>query len=287
MLIGLISGSGTYQWPDLKDARPEACSTRSGNVELTSGRIGETEVVHLARHGSGHQRLSNHIDHVAHISAMVAMGVDAILSFTVCGAVDVRTPLGSLVVFDDLYFPSNRLPDGRPCTLHDTPGGRGRGHWIFDRPFSEPLRRALVHAAGTLDAAVVPRGCYGHVDGPRFNTRSEIAALSSIGVTAVSQTAGPEVVLAGEAGLPLALVGFVTDYANGVGNEPEPVSKIVARVEQSTGILALLANATLPVIPSADLAPVGSFYRFDSPDPSSDSGGPNGKRGPGQLGAQN
>ena len=40
--------------------------------------------------------------------------------------------------------------------------------------------------------------------------------LRQAGVTAVSQTAGPETVLAGEAVLPYALVGYATDYANGV-----------------------------------------------------------------------
>ena len=48
-------------------------------------------------------------------------------------------------------------------------------------------------------------GCYGHVDGPRFNTKAEIRGLAPAGVTAVSQTAGPETVLAGEAELPFAL----------------------------------------------------------------------------------
>ena len=48
--------------------------------------------------------------------------------------------------------------------------------------------------AGAADAGVPVRdgGCYGHVDGPRFNTAAEIHALAAAGVTAVSQTAGPE-----------------------------------------------------------------------------------------------
>ena len=65
-------------------------------------------------------------------------------------------------------------------------------------------------------------GCYGHVDGPRFNTRAEIRGLAACGVTAVSQTAGPETVLCGEAELPYALLGFLTDYANGVKRRGDP-----------------------------------------------------------------
>ena len=59
-------------------------------------------------------------------------------------------------------------------------------------------------------------GTYGYVDGPRFNTPTEIAQLAACGVTCVSQTAGPETVLCGELELPFALMGFVTDYANDV-----------------------------------------------------------------------
>jgi hypothetical protein len=42
----------------------------------------------------------------------------------------------------------------------------------------------------------------------------------------VSQTAAAEVVLAGEAELPFALVGYATDYDNGVHEEPTPVERL-------------------------------------------------------------
>ena len=124
-----------------------------------------------------------------------------------CGSLDPELELGTLIVFDDLHFLANRLPDGSLCTLHTEPGAPGRGHWIFDRPFSEPLRRALLDGAREAGCAVRDGGCYGHVDGPRFNTQTEIRMLMQAGVTAVSQTAGPETVLAGEAKLPYALLG--------------------------------------------------------------------------------
>src|SRR5215207_2441311 len=63
-------------------------------------------------------------------------------------------------------------------------------------------------AAGECGIAMRDGGCYGHVDGPRFNTKAEIRGLAACGVTAVSQTAGPETVLCGEAELPYALLGY-------------------------------------------------------------------------------
>ena len=105
-------------------------------------------------------------------------------------------------------------------------------------------------------------GCYGHVDGPRFNTKAEIRGLAATGVTAVSQTAGPETVLAGEAQLPFALVGYATDYANGVQAEATPVERLLELIAASTGTFARLLEAALPRIDAAALAPAGVVYRF-------------------------
>lgn len=244
MRVGIISGSGTYEWPVLDNPAQALSHTPHGDVTLTTGLVAGVEVVHLARHGKDHLRLSNHVDHRANIAALLDAGVDCLVSTTVCGAVNRTVELGSIVIFDDLYFPSNRLPDGSLCTWHSETGGTGRGHWIFRAPFSTELRQALIEAAedvGVVQAA----GCYGHVDGPRFNTRTEIAALATFGVTAVSQTAGPEVVLAGEAGLPMALVGYATDYANGVSDEAEPVEALLERIRDSTVVFSVLLSSLM------------------------------------------
>ncbi|WP_217247213.1 MTAP family purine nucleoside phosphorylase [Streptomyces sp. AC602_WCS936] len=262
MRIGVITGSGSYDWPHLEGAAERTVVTDHGEATVTEGRLGKAEIVQLSRHGAGHHRLSSHVDHKANLAALLARETEALVSFTVCGSLDPDLRPGSLVVFDDLYFPANRLPDGTPCTWYDTPGEAGRGHWIFDRPFSEPLRQALITAAAQTGVPVATRGVYGHVDGPRFNSRPEVAALAAAGVSAVSQTAGPEVVLAGEAELPMALVGFVTDYANGVAAEPEPVQALLDRMAASKEVFATLAGHALPSLDSPSGA--GFVYRFDA-----------------------
>jgi 5'-methylthioadenosine phosphorylase len=148
------------------------------------------------------------------------------------------------------------------CTGYDTPGDPARGHWIFDQPFSASLRRSLITAARELGVPVREGGCYGHVDGPRFNSRTEVAELARAGVCAISQTGGPETVLAGELELPFALVGFVTDRANGVSSAPEPMHALVARMDASTGIFASLIERAIPRLPGADVA--GIVYRIES-----------------------
>jgi 5'-methylthioadenosine phosphorylase len=259
--IGVITGSGTYALPGFEGDAHDV-ETRFGTVRASVGTFAGTDVVHVARHGEGHPRLSNQVTHQANITALAQLGADAVIGVTVCGAVDPALPLGSLVVFDDLHFLANRLGDGSICTLHDTPGAPGRGHWIFEGPFSGAGRAALLAGAKESGHPVRDGGCYGHVDGPRFNTRSEIRSLAQVGVTAVSQTAGPETVLCGEAELPYALLGYATDYANGVQDEATPVDELMRLIGASTATFAATLAAAVPRLAQAELAPVGTHFRF-------------------------
>src|SRR4051794_31808506 len=264
MRIGIITGSGTYALPDLKAGGPEEVATAFGPALVTEGRFAGADVLHVARHGEGHVRLSSQVEHRANIAALRARGADAILAVTVCGALDPDLDLGTLVVFDDLHFLSNRLPDGSLCTLHAEPGAPGRGHWIFDLPFAAPLRRALLDAAREIGHPVRDGGGYGHVDGPRVHTRAEIRSLMAAGVAAGSQTARPETVLAGEAKIPYALLGYATDYANGVKPEdPTPVDELVRLIGASTETFARTLGAALPRLDGAELEPVGSHFAWD------------------------
>jgi 5'-methylthioadenosine phosphorylase len=263
MAIGIITGSGTYDLPAFDAAPAEIVDTPFGPARITAGRFAGEHVLHVSRHGESHARLSSSVTHQANICALKARGATAILAVTVCGALDLGIPLGSLIVFDDLHFLANRLPDGSLCTLHTEPAKPGRGHWVFDLPFSQPLRQGLLEGAREAGLQVRDGGCYGHVDGPRFNTRTEIRMLAACGVTAVSQTAGPETVLAGEAEIPYALIGYATDYANGVQPEPAPVEELVRLVGESGAAFAKTLTGAVPRVAGAHLEPVGTHFRFD------------------------
>jgi purine nucleoside phosphorylase len=260
--IGIITGSGTHALPGFEGDSPQPQATEWGDALVSRGRFAGVEVLHVSRHGEGHVRLSNHVTHQANIAALKRLGAASAIAVTVCGAVDPAVELGSLVCFDDLHFLANRLADGTLCTFHQDPGHPERGHWIYEDPYSPPLRAALLGGAAVAGLAMRDGGCYGHVDGPRFNTKAEIRELAACGVTAVSQTAGPETVLAGEAELPFALVGYATDYANGVRPEPTPVERLLELIAASTEAFARLLAAAVPRIDAAELRPAGVVHRF-------------------------
>ena len=261
-MIGIITGSGTYALPGFEGDGPQPVATRWGETAVSRGTFAGVEVLHVSRHGEGHPRLSNHVAHRANIAALASLGAAGVIAVTVCGAVEPDLELGSLVCFDDLHFVVNRLPSGELCTFYPEAGDPRRGHWIFEGPFSEPLRAAVLEAGAAAGVPVRDGGCYGHVDGPRFNTRAEIRGLAACGVTAVSQTAGPETVLAGEAELPYALIGFPTDYANGVKAEATPVETLVEMMGRSTGVFAAVLREAVPRAAAAELRPPGTVFRF-------------------------
>jgi purine nucleoside phosphorylase len=157
------------------------------------------------------------------------------------------------------------LPDGSICTFFVEPADAARGHWILHGgPFSEEVRQALLAGAAEAGHAAGDGGAYGHVDGPRFNTPTEIAQLAACGVVAVSQTAGPETVLCGELELPFALIGFVTDYANEVvPGEPTPVATLIELMAASTTIFADVLRVAVGRLESASPVAAGTVYRFD------------------------
>jgi purine nucleoside phosphorylase len=262
--VGIITGSGTYALPAFDDAEALVVSTPWGEAPVTRGTVAGTPVLHLSRHRPGHAVLSSGVAHRANVWALNELGASAIVGCTACGGVDPSLALGSLIVFDDLYFPANRLPEGGLCTFSTEPGDPARGHWILHGgPFSADLRAALIAAAAAAGHPARDGGVYGHVDGPRFNTPVEIAQLAACGVSAVSQTGGPETVLCGELELPYALVGYVTDHANEVRpGRPTPVTTLIELMGRSTQVFADVLAAAVPKLAGGSVRAAGTMYRF-------------------------
>ncbi|MBE0416785.1 MAG: MTAP family purine nucleoside phosphorylase [Coriobacteriia bacterium] len=259
--VGIIGGTNAdfdFEW--YGDQR---IGTPYGAVDIAEGRVSGANVsaAFVRRHGRGHERLSSMVEHRANITALAELGCAAIIATTVCGIVDPDVSLASAIVFDDLFFPDNRLPDGTACTFFAEEGQPGRGHYIFGSPFSPSLRAALIEAGMNEGIAVRGEATYAHMLGPRFNSRAEVGWLRGLGVTALSQTAGPEAVLAGELEIPYALVGFGVDYANGVRDEPTPVETLDANIAASEQVFGALVGGALRTLGETPFDS-GFVYRF-------------------------
>ena len=57
---------------------------------------------------------------------------------------------------------------------------------------------------------------------------------------------------------PYALLGYVTDYANGVQDEATPVQTLLDMMAASTGTFAAVLGAAVPRAAAAELRPAGT-----------------------------
>jgi len=254
--LTIISGTGFYEFSGLEQGEDLMVSTKYGEAKIRKGVLDGLQAAYIARHGEGHKTLPNLINHRANLLALKELGTRAIVATTVCGVLDPSIPLTRLAVFNDLYFPDNRLPSGETCTVYDEEGDRLRGHYIFDKPFSEELRSQLIAAADDP----ITEAVYAHANGPRFNSKPEIRMFQEQ-ATFISQTAGPEAVLAGELEIPYALLGFGVDYANGVKEEPTPVEVLAQNLKKSKRVFTEVLKRFIKNYQAPKFE--GFIYRFE------------------------
>lgn len=255
-MLAYITGSGFYDHPAFV---PVEVFTRFGVVTLYRGDINGRPTLLLPRHGKGHRDLPHHIHHRAHLSALKQTGATSVISCSVCGLLRADWPLATPLLASDMYFPDNRLGDGSACTLFTEPGESGRGHLLAGSFFHASLVEKIEASISTNPSPL--RGTYAHVPGPRFNTRTEIRALQTAGCDFLSQTCGPEAVLANELELPYALLGFGIDYANGVSKTPTPVETLNENLVKAKTVFTSLIETFSP--PENEFAFENFVYRFE------------------------
>jgi len=97
------------------------------------------------------------------------------------------------------------------------------------------LRAALVAAGKKAGVAVVDGSCYGATQGPRLETRAEIARMRRDGCDLVGMPGMPEAALARELECEYACLALVANWAAGCGDEIEiSLPEIFANLEAAT-----------------------------------------------------
>ena len=146
------------------------------------------------------------------------LGADGVLAVTVCGAVDPAVELGSLVCFDDLHFLANRLGDGELCTFFTEPGDARARALDLRGPVLGAAARARCSTA-RREAGV--RDARRRLLRPRRraalqHARRDPRARGLRRHRGVADRRARRPCCAARPSCPYALLGYLTDYANGV-----------------------------------------------------------------------
>ncbi|MBF0210678.1 MAG: MTAP family purine nucleoside phosphorylase [Desulfamplus sp.] len=264
MNIGVITGSGFYDFDEADKLKQKTEITQYGKADIAEIPYGNHKIYFIARHGKNHSLLPNMINYRANITALKNNSVKLIIGTSIMGILDPNLPLSTLLLFNDIYFPENRLPSGEPCTFFTKSGDPNRGHYIFSSPFSAKANEIARKTAIGIGVEYYDGFTHCHAIGPRFNSKSEIAMFRSIGCSTISQTVCPEIILAGESEIAYCLLGFGVDYANGVMEQPTPVEVLNANMQKSKSVFKTMVTGMVDRLDKeTTLYDKGFIYRFE------------------------
>lgn len=231
-MLAIIGGSGLAKLGILENTRRKAARTPYGSpsARLSFGKIGQREIVFLARHGDGHTIAPHEVNYRANLWALKKAGAREVLSIATVGGIAASMAPGVLAV-------PHQIIDytwGRRSTYFE---GKGKPveHIDFTEPYARPMREKVLAAAQACGETVGDGGVYATTQGPRLETAAEIEKLSRDGADLVGMTGMPEAGLARELNLEYAAIAVVANYAAGRGDSKRaiPLEKISAVVDEA------------------------------------------------------
>jgi 5'-methylthioinosine phosphorylase len=238
--LAIIGGTGIYQLAGLHWLDEMSVDTKYGapSGPIRIAQLGDKRIAFLARHGEAHALPPHKVNYRANLKALKDIGADSILAINTVGGITEQFGPRVLAVPDQLID----YTWGRISTLSEEAGTEVL-HVDFTEPYSENLRQSLLKACALADVAVVAGGCYAATQGPRLESRAEIARLMRDGCDVVGMTGMPEAGLARELGLQYASLCVVANWAAGC----DPVHAEIT-LEEVLANVASVSACLLPII---------------------------------------
>jgi len=208
--LGVLGGSGLYAMDGLEDLREISVETPYGapSDQLRLGRIGDLEVVFLARHGRHHSFTPTEGPYRANLWALRSLGVRWILSVSAVGSLQEKNQPLDMLVPDQFIDRTHQ----RPLSFF---GDGLVAHVGVADPFCPVLSSILADVGDSLMPAgrtLHRGGTYLCMEGPAFSTRAESELYRSWGCAVIGMTNHTEARLAREAEIAYSTLAMVTDY---------------------------------------------------------------------------
>jgi 5'-methylthioadenosine phosphorylase/5'-methylthioinosine phosphorylase len=230
-LLAVIGGSGFQRLGGLVVTETRHMDTPFGPVSapIMRGHLVERPMLFLARHGEG-QRLPPHrINYRANLWALHACGAELIVGLAAVGGITPRFGPRSFAIPDQIID----YTYGREHSFHD-----GESHPVqhidFTEPYCRHLRGLLLRACEVAGVGAEASATYGATQGPRLETRAEIARMERDGCDLVGMTGMPEAALARELGMRYASLAFVVNWAAGKAEGVITMTEIETHIAHCT-----------------------------------------------------
>lgn len=181
-----------------------------GTAHVLLGEIGGRPAVCILRYGSEVTIASHRINYRANIWALRQLGVRYVISQNAIGSLNTDMPPGTVVIPHDFMD----FTKSRPLSFFEE-----EDSWVrmdMTEPFCPELRSYLIKAGTKEGIKLADKGVFICVEGPRFETPSEVRFYRNQGGDIIGTPLVPEVVLAREAGICYVSLSVVINLATGL-----------------------------------------------------------------------
>ena len=185
-------------------------STVSGHAgSIMIGRLRGVKVALLAGRSHYYER-GDAAAMAVPVRTLADLGIEVLALSNAAGSTQRHMGPGSLMALNDHINFSGRDPlIGYPDDSRFTD---------MSNAYDPALRSVLHTVAGAQDTKL-NEGVYAWFSGPSFETPAEIRAISMLGADAVGMSTVPETILARHAGMRVAAVSVITNFAAGMQAE--------------------------------------------------------------------
>ncbi len=217
--IGLILGSGLGELANeaenaiavpYEDIPEFPVSTVEGHAgQLVYGDLGGKKV--LAMQGRFHYYEGYSMKEVTFpVRVMKALGVESLVVTNAAGGVNENFTPGDLMIITDhinmiginpLHGPNNNAQGPRFTDMSNA----------YDKDY-----QAIIEKVANEQNIAVQKGVYMGLSGPTYETPAEVRMVRTLGGDAVGMSTVPEVIVANHAGLKVAGISCITNFAAGM-----------------------------------------------------------------------
>jgi purine nucleotide phosphorylase len=214
-----VESAAIVPYGDLGGFPPTTVGSHAGRLVL--GKIGPTPVAVLQ--GRAHYYERGRADEMKPvIRAMAELGCETLLQTNAAGSLRLDMPPGALMaITDHINFTG----------LNPLFGETGNNRFVDMVDAYDPALRAALVAAGDE----VFEGTYIWFCGPSFETPAEIRAARTLGADAVGMSTVPETILARHAGMKVAALSLMTNYAAGLSADKLGHVQTMAVAQEAAG----------------------------------------------------
>lgn len=244
--VGIVLGSGLGSFAaELRDAITipyerlpgfPVLSVKGHYGEMVLGYMGEVGVVCLK--GRSHYYEDADYESVRiYIRTLALLGCQYFIATNAAGSLVEDVGPGQLMLIKDHI----NFQGGNPLIgpNNDEIGPR---FLPLDAAYDLPMRQEFLSLAKAQNLSL-QEGVYICVSGPNYETAAEIRAFKNWGADAVGMSTIPEVLVAKHAGMRVAVISMITNYATGLATESHSHDAVVAMANQAASTLNQLLQS--------------------------------------------